>query len=112
VERFEDVPADLALHLFRVTTQLVPVVKRVSLAEGINIVVNSGSAAGQDEPHFHIHVIPRCAGDGFDVPLPFAGSSMPDRTVLDATAVRIMTALRNPLGALVHGPLEEPASAG
>jgi histidine triad (HIT) family protein len=112
VERFEDVPADLALHLFRVTTQLVPVVKRVSLAEGINIVVNSGSAAGQDEPHFHIHVIPRCAGDGFDVPLPFAGSSMPDRTVLDATAVRIMTALRNPVGALGHGPLEEPASAG
>ena len=45
-ERFEDVPAELAMHLFRVTTRLVPVVKNVSAAEGINIVVNSGSAAG------------------------------------------------------------------
>lgn len=97
-ERFEDVPHELALHLFRVTTRLVPAVKKVSGAEGINIVVNSGSAAGQDEPHYHVHIIPRVPGDGFDIQLPFAGSSMPDRTLLDATAVRLMTALRNPVG--------------
>jgi len=99
-ERFEDVPPDLAMHLFRVVTRLVPAVKHVSEAEGINIVVNSGSAAGQDEPHYHVHIIPRKDGDGFDVPLPFAGSQMPDRTLLDATAVRIMTALRDPVGNL------------
>jgi histidine triad (HIT) family protein len=72
-ERFEDVPAELAMHLFRVAARLVPAVKKVTDAEGMNIVVNSGSAAGQDEPHYHVHVIPRCTGDGFDVPLPFAG---------------------------------------
>ena len=99
-ERFEDVPAELAMHLFRVTTRLVPVVKNVSGAEGINIVVNSGSAAGQGEPHYHVHIIPRCEDDGFDVPLPFGASKMPDRTMLDATAARIMTALRDPLGAM------------
>jgi histidine triad (HIT) family protein len=109
VERFEDVPAELAMHLFRVASRLVPAVKKVASAEGINIVVNSGSAAGQDEPHYHVHVIPRCAGDGFDVPLPFAGSSMPDRTLLDATAVRIMTELRDPVRALRRVNLEEPA---
>ena len=99
-EQFEDVPPELAMHLFRVTTKLVPAVKAVASAEGINVVVNSGSAAGQDEPHYHVHIIPRRAGDGFDIPLPFSGSEMPDRTLLDATAVRIMTALRDPVSAL------------
>ena len=106
-ERFEDVPAELAMHLFRVATKLVPAVKKVTDAEGINIVVNSGSAAGQDEPHYHVHIIPRATGDGFDIPLPFAGSTMPDRTLLDATAVRIMTALRDPVSALRRVNLDD-----
>jgi histidine triad (HIT) family protein len=99
-ERMEEVPPELAMHLFRVATKLVPAVKRVTNAEGMNIVVSSGEIAGQDEPHYHVHVIPRCEGDGFDIPLPFQGSTMPDRTLLDATAVRIMTALRDPVSAL------------
>ena len=106
-ERFEDVPAELSMHLFRVATRLVPAVKKVTDAEGINVVVNSGSAAGQDEPHYHVHIIPRTTGDGFDIPLPFQGSEMPDRTLLDATAVRIMTALRDPMAALHRVNLEE-----
>ena len=97
-ESFEDVPAELAQHLFEVATMLVPAVKKVANAEGMNVVVNSGRAAGQDEPHFHIHVIPRTPGDGFDIPLPFSGSAMPDRTMLDAAAARIATALRDPIG--------------
>lgn len=32
-------------------------------AEGFNIGVNEGEVAGQTEPHLHIHVIPRYAGD-------------------------------------------------
>ena len=99
-ENLEDIPAELAMHLFRVATKLAPAVQRIAQAEGMNIVVNSGSAAGQDEPHYHVHVIPRCPNDGFDIPLPFAASAMPDRTLLDATAVRIMTALRDPVSAL------------
>ena len=99
-ETFEEVPAELAMHLFRVAAKLVPAIKQATDVDALNIVVNSGSAAGQDEPHYHVHVIPRTTNDGFDIPLPFAGSSMPDRTLLDATAVRIMTALRDPMGAL------------
>jgi histidine triad (HIT) family protein len=106
-EQFEDVPTGLATHLFAVASRLAPAVKKVSDAEGINIIVNSGSAAGQDEPHYHVHVIPRCDGDGFDVPLPFAQSSMPDRTLLDATAVRIMTALRDPVSTLRRVTVDE-----
>jgi histidine triad (HIT) family protein len=99
-ENLEDIPSELAMHLFKVATKLVPAVKKVANAEGMNIVVNSGSAAGQDEPHYHVHVIPRTHDDGFDIPLPFAASTMPDRTVLDANAVRIMTAIRDPVSAL------------
>jgi len=105
-EKFEDLPTELAMHLFRVATRLVPAVKKVANAEGMNIVVNSGTAAGQDEPHFHVHIIPRLSNDGFDVPLPFPGSDMPDRTFLDATAVRIMTALRDPTATLQRAHTE------
>ena len=96
-ESIEDIPPSLASHLFQVSMQLAPVVKQVAGAEGLNLVVNSGVAAGQDVFHYHVHVIPRCPDDGFDVPLPFAGSRMPDRTVLDANAARIIAALRDPV---------------
>ena len=96
-ESLEDIPRELATHLFDVAMQLAPVVKHVGDADGLNIVVNSGAAAGQDVFHYHVHVIPRCPDDGFDVPLPFGGSKMPDRTVLDANAARIISALRDPV---------------
>jgi histidine triad (HIT) family protein len=99
-ESLQDTPPELAMHLFRVATMIVPAVTKVAKAEGVNVVVNSGSAAGQDEPHYHVHVIPRCENDGFDIPLPFQASEMPDRTKLDAIAVQIMTALRDPMGTL------------
>jgi histidine triad (HIT) family protein len=96
-ESIEDIPSSLASHLFQVSMQLAPVVKQVAGAEGLNLVVNSGVAAGQDVFHYHVHVIPRKSGDGFDIPLPFAGSEMPDRTVLDMNAARIIAALRDPI---------------
>jgi histidine triad (HIT) family protein len=96
-ERIEDVPGEVGLHLYRVATQLMPVVQQVSGCPDMNVVVNSGPAAGQDVFHFHVHLIPRRAGDGFDISLPFAGSAMPDRTRLDAMAARIGAVLRDPM---------------
>ena len=92
-----DVPQELGLHLFRITMRLTAAIREVTGCEDFNIVVNSGAAAGQDEPHYHVHIIPRRDGDGFDIPLPFNGSEMPDRTVLDAHAARIISALRDPM---------------
>ena len=96
-ESLQDIPREMATHVFDVAMMLAPIVKQVGDADGMNILVNSGAAAGQDVFHFHVHVIPRCPDDGFDVPLPFAGSQMPDRTVLDANAARIIAALRDPV---------------
>jgi histidine triad (HIT) family protein len=96
-ESLEDTPPGLAMHLFQVAMELAPVVKQVAVADGLNLIVNSGAAAGQDVFHYHVHVIPRRAGDGFEVPLPFAASEMPDRTVLDMNAARIIAAFRDPV---------------
>ena len=98
-ESLEDIPHALAMHLFEVAMELAPVVKQVGGADGLNVVVNSGAAAGQDVFHYHVHVIPRRGGDGFDIPLPFSGSEMPDRTVLDVHAARIIAAFRDPVAA-------------
>ena len=95
-ESILDVPHEVGKHLFDVAMRLVPVVCRVGTVEGMNIVVNSGAAAGQDVFHYHVHLIPRRHGDGFDIPLPFPGSEMPDRTHLDAMAALINAALREP----------------
>jgi histidine triad (HIT) family protein len=100
-ESLLDVPEELGVHLFKVTMRIANAIREVTGCEDMNIVVNSGAAAGQDEPHYHVHIIPRVAGDGFDIPLPFDGSKMPDRTVLDANAARIIAALRDPMR--VHG---------
>ena len=99
-ESLADVPTELAMHLFQVAMTLGPVVRQVTGALGTNIVVNSGKAAGQDVFHYHVHLIPRTDGDGFDIPLPFPGSHAPDRTVLDAMAARIISALNDPTRAI------------
>jgi histidine triad (HIT) family protein len=96
-ERLEDVPRDVGRHLYDVTLKLIPPIQRVTGLHDLNIVVNSGAAAGQDVFHYHIHVIPRRAGDGFDVPLPFPDSEMPDRHRLEAIAARIISDLRDPM---------------
>lgn len=97
-ETLRDIPRGVGQHMYDVATRLIPVIQEVSGAEDMNIVVNSGAAAGQNVFHYHIHLIPRREGDGFDVPLPFPGSEMPNRHLLDAMAVRIGAALRNQKG--------------
>jgi histidine triad (HIT) family protein len=109
-ESIYEVPAELGQHLFKVTMSLVSAVRKVTGCEDMNIVVSSGEAAGQDEPHYHVHIIPRRIGDGFDIPLPFNGSEMPDRTLLDAYAARIVAALRDPMK--IASSSEGPPSSG
>ena len=95
-ESFADLPHEVGMHLFDVAMRIGAILRKVSGSDGMNLIVSSGAEAGQDVYHFHIHLIPRKNGDGFDVPLPFDGSTMPERTALDATAARIIAALRDP----------------
>jgi len=61
--------------------------------EGVNLFVADGEAAFQDVPHFHIHVIPRHAGDGFSLSFPPNYGQPVDRTALDDAAARIRRGL-------------------
>ena len=96
-EVLQDIPKDVGAHLYMVAAKLIPRVQTASGATDMNIVVNSGAAAGQNVMHYHILLIPRREGDGFDVPLPFPGSQMPNRQQLDGMAARIGSMLRDPL---------------
>jgi histidine triad (HIT) family protein len=61
--------------------------------EGVNVFVADGAAAFQDVPHFHVHVIPRYAGDGFSLAFPDSYGHPVERTELDDAAARIRSGL-------------------
>ena len=61
-------PEDLAACM-RTAKQLAAKIMENLEADGINILQNTGRAAGQAVFHFHIHVIPRRADDGIRSPL-------------------------------------------
>lgn len=56
-------------------------------ADGVNLLVCSGRAAWQTVFHFHLHVIPRYAGDGVNPPWPHVPGDMED-IVAAAEAIR------------------------
>src|SRR4028118_695054 len=53
-ERIEQVPAEVGRHLYDVTIQLIPVIQELTGTLDMNVVVNSGPAAGQDVFHYHV----------------------------------------------------------
>ena len=46
--------------------KLSPIIQRAVNADGINIGINNGSAAGQIIFHTHVHVMPRFDNDGHE----------------------------------------------
>lgn len=63
-ENMLDMPASLG-------NELIDMIKTISLdlikkkkGDGVNVVVNVGTSAGQVVHHVHIHIIPRKNGDG------------------------------------------------
>lgn len=51
--------------LMQTVRKLAPVVVRAVNADGINIIINNESAAGQLVFHTHVHLIPRFVDDGY-----------------------------------------------
>ncbi len=58
------VPEEILGHLFLVAKNLSQVLLKTFKADGTNIFIANGSAAGQRAQHFLVHVIPRKGGDG------------------------------------------------
>lgn len=64
-ETLFDVPSETLSHLIRVSKQLAKAAKTAMNADGIKIVQFNGAEAGQTVFHYHMHVVPAYAGQGF-----------------------------------------------
>ena len=58
------IPEDVIKHMFMISKQISSVLLKALKAEGTNIFVANGMAAGQKAQHFMIHIIPRMEKDG------------------------------------------------
>lgn len=58
-----ELPEETAAKLYPLAQKLGAKIKVAVGAEGMNIVQNNGEVAGQSVYHFHLHMIPRKAGD-------------------------------------------------
>ena len=59
-----DIPDEVLSAVAVASKKVAVAVKKVTSAEGINILQNNCSAAGQEVMHYHVHVIPRFDNDG------------------------------------------------
>ncbi|MCB9359083.1 HIT family protein [Candidatus Woesearchaeota archaeon] len=61
------IPAEDFKHLFGKLPKFVKALKKAMLSTGANVVIANGAVAGQQSPHFLIHVLPRESGDKLDL---------------------------------------------
>ena len=76
-ERLADVPDDVAATLFSEVKQLTSRIETAVDADGLNVGINDGSAAGQEVPHVHVHLVPRFDGVG-GAPIHAVAGDRPD----------------------------------
>ncbi len=63
VATFEELTEKERSAIFDLMTKLKKVLKKLFDAEGFHHAWNENKVAGQSVPHFHLHLIPRKAGD-------------------------------------------------
>ncbi len=58
-----DLTDEQAAHIFQATVRIARLIRAVSGCEGLNVVQSNGTVGQQDVFHFHLHLVPRVAGD-------------------------------------------------
>ena len=80
----EDLDGATSAHVWSLGHQMARALRRSGLrCEGINVFLADGEVAFQEVFHFHLHVFPRYAGDGFSID---AKLEERERALLDAEA--------------------------
>jgi histidine triad (HIT) family protein len=64
-ENIYEIPDEEVAYVYKTAKHIAVAVRAAMKAEGIRIVQNNGSAAGQVIFHFHVHVIPMKPHEGF-----------------------------------------------
>jgi diadenosine tetraphosphate (Ap4A) HIT family hydrolase len=87
-----DLNETVSMRTFRIARNLAGVVRQTLGAAGVNLFVADGEVAFQDVPHFHVHVIPRYAKDGFGLTFPPSYNQPRSRAELETIAAAIRSA--------------------
>lgn len=89
----EDIDEVTGTRVWSVGHKMARALRRSSLrCEGINVLLCDGEAAFQTVLHFHLHVIPRSAGDGRNI---YPTVQQRERRLLDADAQAIRSAIES-----------------
>lgn len=84
-ENLFDLDPEMAATVMRNGQIIAAAVKRAFNADGITLMQFNGAEAGQTVFHFHLHIVPRYAGQ----PLRTHGHNMADPALLEEQARRI-----------------------
>lgn len=79
-----------AVAVARMVVRLARAIRAAFAPEGLSVYQANGEAAGQTVFHYHVHLVPRYAGDGMAFTWPVQN---PPREALEAHAARIRAAL-------------------
>ena len=88
-ETIVDLTADEAAAAFRTAHRAARAIEGAFGPEGQTILQANREAGAQTVPHFHLHVVPRYAGDGLDIAWPVKN---PPTEELARYAARLRTA--------------------
>jgi len=62
--RLRELSEEESAALFAAVHELMEPIEAAVDADGSNVGINDGPAAGQEVPHLHVHVVPRFRDDG------------------------------------------------
>jgi histidine triad (HIT) family protein len=96
-------PDKVISHLFLTAKKISTAVLRGLKADGTNIFIANGAAAGQKAPHFMIHLIPRRENDGI------TALTVPQNVMEKEDADKLRSAISRSIRARLGGR-EEPVS--
>jgi histidine triad (HIT) family protein len=63
IETIYEMPVELGCRIMSTAIRVAKAIKETLSPDGINLIQSNGTAAGQAISHFHLHVVPRYAGD-------------------------------------------------
>jgi len=84
-----------AAAVARTSVRLSRAIRDAFKPEGLSVYQANGKAAGQTVFHYHVHLLPRHAGDGMELTWPVKN---PPRETLEDYAGKIRAGLAKPVG--------------
>lgn len=96
VESLTELDPGTGAHIFNLAQDIAAAIRNSGIqCEGINLLLADGKSAMQEVPHFHLHVIPRYAEDGFQFQFGPTYFELPTRDELNKNAEHIKRSLQD-----------------